>query len=61
MLIKHAVDVLYLCLPINCEANWALSSLKVPMELGVNLLNQILVGPFSVVRKALHIISSTIT
>ena len=29
------------------------------MEFGVNLLNHILVGPFSVVEKALHIISST--
>ena len=57
MLIKHAVDFLYLCHPIKCEANWALSSLKVLMELGVNLLNQILTGPFSVVGKALHIIS----
>ena len=34
-----------------------LDSLKVPMELGVNLLNQILTGPFSVVGKALHMIS----
>ena len=59
MLIRHAVDFLYLCPPTKCEANWALNSLKVPMELGINLLNQILVGPFSVVGKALHIISST--
>ena len=28
------------------------------MELGVNLLNQILAGPFSVVGNALHIILS---
>ena len=28
------------------------------MELGVNLLNQILAGPFNIVGKALHIISS---
>ena len=35
-----------------------LNSLKVPMELGFNLLNQILAGPFSVVGKALHMISS---
>ena len=60
MLIKHAVDFLYLCPPIKCEANWALNSLKVPMELGVNLLNQILTRPFSVVGKALHLISSAI-
>ena len=35
-----------------------LSSLKVLMKLDVNLLNQILAGPFSVVGKALHMISS---
>ena len=58
MLIKHAVDFLYLCHPIKCEANWALSSLKVLMELGVNLLNQILARPFSMVGKALHMILS---
>ena len=58
MLIRHAVDLLYLCPPIKCEANWALRSLKVLMELGVNLLNQILVGPLSVGGKALHMISS---
>ena len=58
MLIKHAVDLLYLCPPIKCEVNWALNSLKVLTELGINLLNQILIGPFSVVGKALHMISS---
>ena len=58
MLIRHAVDLLYLCPPIKCEANWVLRSLKVLMELGVNLLNQILVGPLSVGGKALHMISS---
>ena len=58
MLIKHVVDFLYLCPPMKCEVNWALSSLKVLIELGVNLLNQTLAAPFSVVRKALHIISS---
>jgi len=35
-----------------------LNSLKVLMELGINLLNQILVGPFNIVGKALHMISS---
>ena len=45
MFIKHAVDFLYLCPQMKCEANWALNSLKVLMELGVNLLNQILAGP----------------
>ena len=59
MLIKHAVDLLYLCPPMKCEVNWVLSFLKVLIELGVNLLNQILVGPFSVVGKALHMISSS--
>ena len=61
MLITHVVDFLYLCPSIKCEANWALNSLKVPMELGINLLNQILAGPFNVVGKALHIISSATT
>ena len=56
MLIKHVVDFLYLCPPMKCEVNWALSSLKVLIELGVNLLNHILVAPFSVVGKALHMI-----
>ena len=58
MLIKHTVDFLYLCPPMKCEANWTLSSLKVLMELGVSLLNYILARPFSVVGKALHMISS---
>ena len=58
MLIKHAVDFLYLCPPMKCEVNWALSSLKVLIEFGVNLLNQILAAPLSVVGNALHMISS---
>ena len=45
---------------MKCEANWALNSLKKLIELGVNLLNQILMGPFSVVGKALHMISFSI-
>ena len=57
MFIRHAVDFLYLCLPIKCEVNWAFNSLKVLMELGVNLLNQILARPFNIVGKALHMIS----
>ena len=57
MPIKHTMDFLYLCPPIKCEVNWALNFLKVLMELGFNLLNQILAGPFNVVGKALHIIS----
>ena len=52
------MNFFYLCSPIKCEANWVLNSLKVLMELGVNLLNQILAGPFNVVGKALHMISS---
>ena len=43
---------------MKCETNWALNSLKVLVELGVNLLNQILAGPFNVVGKALHMISA---
>ena len=58
MLIKHAVDLLYLCPLMKCEVNWAISSLKVLIEFGFNLLNQILAGPFSIVGKALHMISS---
>ena len=58
MVIKHAMDFLYLCLLIKCKANCVLISLKIPMKLGVNLLNHNLAGPFSVVRKAQHMISS---
>ena len=43
---------------MKCEVNWVLSSLKLLMELGVRRLNQILAGPFNVVGKALHMISS---
>ena len=59
MLIKHAVDFLYLCPPMKCEVNWALSSLKMLIELSVNLLNQILAALFSIVGKTLHMISSS--
>ena len=52
MLIKHAVDFLYLCPLIKYEANYVLSSLKVSMDLSVNLLNHILAEPFSIVGKA---------
>ena len=58
MFIRHIVDFLYLCPPIKCEANWALNFLKVIMELGINLLNQILTRPFNVIGKALHMILS---
>ena len=57
MFIRHAADFLYLCPPIKCEANWALNSLKVLIELGINQLNQILARPFSIVGKTLHMIS----
>ena len=43
---------------MKCEVNWALSSLKVLIEFGLSLLNQILAAPLSVVGKALHMISS---
>ena len=58
MLIKQAVDFLYLCPPMMCAVNWALNSLKVLTGLGVSRLNQILAAPFSVIGKALHMISS---
>ena len=54
MVIRHAGDFLYLFSLKKCEANWVLNSLKVPMELSVNLLNQILAGHFSIVGKTLH-------
>ena len=47
MLIRHAVDFLYLCPLIKCEMNYVLG-----------LLNHTLVGPFSVVGKTWHMISS---
>ena len=59
MLIRHTMDFLYLCPSIKCEANCVLNSLKVLMELGVNLLNHTLAKPFNVVRKVRHMISST--
>ena len=58
MFIRHAMDFLYLCPPMKCEVNWVFNSFRVLMELGISLLNQILTSPFSVVGKALHIISS---
>ena len=58
MLIKEAVDFLYLCPSMKCVVNWVLNSLKVLTELGVSRLNRILAAPFSIVGKALHMISS---
>ena len=52
MLIRHAMDFLYLCPLIKCKANYVFSSLKVPMELSINLLNHTLAGPFNIVGKA---------
>ena len=42
---------------MKCDVSWALNSLKVLINLGISLLNQILAGPFNVVGKALHMIS----
>ena len=50
-------DRLCLCPPIKCVTKWPLNSLKMETMLGVSLLNYTLAGPFSVVEKALHIIS----
>ena len=58
MLIKQAIDFLYLCPPMKCTVDGALNSLKVLTELGVSWLNQIFALPFNVLGKALHIISS---
>jgi len=52
------MDFLYLCPPMKCDSNCVFSSLNVLIELAVNLLNHILVGPFNVVGKAQHMISS---
>ena len=52
------MDFLYLCPPMKCDTNCTLSFLKVPMKLGVNLLNHILARHFNVVGKAWHMISS---
>ena len=43
--------------PNEVHSKLSAYSLKVLMELGVNRLNQILAAPFSVVGKALHMIS----
>ena len=56
MLIRHAMDLLYRYLLMKCEANCALSSLKVLMELGINLLNHTLASPFNVIGNPWHMI-----
>ena len=43
---------------MKCEVNRAFNSFKELIELDVNLLNQIRAGPFNVVGKARHMISS---
>ena len=58
MFIRHAMNFLYLCPTIKCKVNCALNFLKLLMEFDVNLLNYTLAGPFSVVGKAQHMISS---
>ena len=51
-------DHLCLCPLMKCMTKWPLNSLKVETVFGVSLLNHTLVGPFNVIGKALHIISS---
>ena len=58
MLIRHAVDFLYMCPMIKCDANYALNSLKVLIKLGIILLNHTLAVPLSVIGKAWHMILS---
>ena len=58
MLSMATEDLLCLCPPMKCVTKCLLNSLKVETMFEVSLLNHILAGPFSVVGKALHIISS---
>ena len=58
MLSMAATDLLCLCPPMKCVTKCPLNSLKVDTVFEVSLLNHTLAGPFSVVGKALHIISS---
>lgn len=55
---KLAEDLLYLCPLMKCMMKYPLNSLKVEIEFGVILLSHTLADPLSVVRNALHIISS---
>jgi len=48
-------DLLYLCPSMKCVTKCPLNSLKVKTVFEVSLLNHILAGPFSVVRKALQV------
>ena len=52
-----AEDLLCLCPSMKCVTKCPLNSLKVKTVFGVSLLNHTLVGPFSVVGKAPHMIS----
>ena len=58
MLSMAAKDLLCLCPPMKCVTKCPLNSLKDDTVFEVSLLNHTLAGPFSVVGKALHIISS---
>ena len=58
MLSMVAEDLLCLCPLMKCMTKCPLNSLKMETVFGVSLLNHTLAGPFKVVRKALHIISS---
>jgi len=60
MLSMAAEDLLCLCPPMKCVTKCPINSLKVETMFEVSLLNHTLAGPFSVVGKALHIISSGI-
>ena len=60
MLSMAVKDLLCLCPPMKCVTKCLLNSLKVETVFGVSLLNHTFVGPFSVVGKTLHIISSGI-
>ena len=55
MLSMATKDLLCLYPLMKCVTK--LNSLKVDIVFGVSLLNHILIGPFSVVKKALHMIS----
>ena len=58
MLSVATKDLLCYCPPMKCVIKYPPNSLKVETVFGVSMLNHILVGPFSVARKVLHIISS---
>ena len=57
MLSMAAEDLLCICPPMKCMTKCLLNSLKVETVFEVSLLNHTLASPFSVVGKALHMIS----